>query len=90
MSLSAADAPVRKQVSRRRVRSVMQDLIYLACRICETCKALEAILWEALPMAHNMAAYISSIRTCIIDHRSNQFREIAEEHRLIRTIALRG
>ena len=32
-SLRAADAPIRKQVSRRRVRSVMQDLVYLACRL---------------------------------------------------------
>ena len=32
-SLREADAPIRKQVSRRRVRSVMQDLIYLACRL---------------------------------------------------------
>jgi len=30
-SLREADAPIRKQVSRRRVRSVMQDLVYLAC-----------------------------------------------------------
>jgi len=32
-SLRGADAPIRKQVSRRRVRSVMQDLVYLACRL---------------------------------------------------------
>jgi hypothetical protein len=32
-SLREADAPLRKQVSRRRVRSVMQDLVYLACRL---------------------------------------------------------
>jgi len=32
-SLREADAPIRKQVSRRRVRSVMQDLVYLACRL---------------------------------------------------------
>jgi len=32
-SLRETDAPIRKQVSRRRVRSVMQDLIYLACRL---------------------------------------------------------
>lgn len=32
-SLRESDAPVRKQVSRRRVRSVMQDLVYLACRL---------------------------------------------------------
>jgi hypothetical protein len=32
-SLKIADAPIRKQVSRRRVRSVMQDLVYLACRL---------------------------------------------------------
>ena len=32
-SLREADAPIRKQVSRRRVRSVMQNLIYLACRL---------------------------------------------------------
>jgi len=32
-SLQEADAPIRKQVSRRRVRSVIQDMIYLACRL---------------------------------------------------------
>ena len=32
-SLQETDAPIRKQVSRRRVRSVMQDLAYLACRL---------------------------------------------------------
>ena len=32
-SLRETDAPIRKQVSRRRVRSVMQDLVYLACRL---------------------------------------------------------
>jgi len=32
-SLQEADVPFRKQASRRRVRSVMQDLIYLACRV---------------------------------------------------------
>ena len=32
-SLREADAPFRKQVSRRRIRSVMQDLVYLACRL---------------------------------------------------------
>ena len=31
--LREADAPIRKQVSRRRLRSVMQDLVYLACRL---------------------------------------------------------
>ena len=32
-SLREPDAPIRKEVSRRRVRSVMQDLIYVACRL---------------------------------------------------------
>jgi hypothetical protein len=32
-SLREADTPLRKRVSRRRVRSVMQDLVYLACRL---------------------------------------------------------
>lgn len=32
-SLREADAPIRRRVSRRRVRSVMQDLVYLACRL---------------------------------------------------------
>ena len=32
-SLRETDAPIRKQVSRRRVRSVMQDLVYLACQL---------------------------------------------------------
>ena len=32
-SLREADAPIRKPVSRRRVRSVMQDMVYLACRL---------------------------------------------------------
>ena len=31
--LQQSDAPLRKKVSRHRVRSVMQDLIYLACRL---------------------------------------------------------
>ena len=37
-SLRVADAPVRKQVSRRRVRSVMQDMVYLACRLVRHAK----------------------------------------------------
>ena len=57
---------------------------------CETRTALDAILWEALSMANNMAAGISSIRTYIIGHRSKQIREIAKEHMSISTIALRG
>ena len=32
-SLRENDIPVRKKVSRRRLRSVMQDMIYLACRM---------------------------------------------------------
>jgi hypothetical protein len=32
-SLESDDAPIRKKVSRRRIRSVMQDIIYLACRM---------------------------------------------------------
>jgi len=32
-SLRENDTPVRKRVSRRRLRSVMQDMIYLACRM---------------------------------------------------------
>ena len=32
-SLREADAPIRKKISRIRVRSVMQDLVYLACRV---------------------------------------------------------
>jgi hypothetical protein len=32
-SLRTVDAPIRKQVKRRRVRSVMQDMVYLACRV---------------------------------------------------------
>ena len=32
-SLQENDAPIRKRPSRRRVRSVMQDMIYLACRM---------------------------------------------------------
>lgn len=32
-SLREKDIPVRKRVSRRRLRSVMQDMIYLACRM---------------------------------------------------------
>ncbi|MBT9143166.1 MAG: hypothetical protein DDT29_01565 [Dehalococcoidia bacterium] len=39
-SLQEADAPIRKQVSRRRVRSVMQDLIYLACRLVRHARRL--------------------------------------------------
>ena len=32
-SLQGDDAPIRKRVTRRRLRSVMQDMIYLACRM---------------------------------------------------------
>lgn len=32
-SLDGDDIPVRKRVARRRLRSVMQDMIYLACRV---------------------------------------------------------
>ncbi len=32
-SLQENDAPIRKRPFRRRIRSVMQDLIYLACRV---------------------------------------------------------
>ena len=32
-SLQEDDAPIRKRPFRRRIRSVMQDLIYLACRV---------------------------------------------------------
>ena len=32
-SLREGDTPLRKEVSRRRIRSVMQDLIYVACRL---------------------------------------------------------
>ena len=39
-SLREADAPLRKQVSRRRVRSVMQDLVYLACRLVKHARRL--------------------------------------------------
>lgn len=39
-SLREADAPIRKQVSRRRVRSVMQDLIYLACKMVKHSRRL--------------------------------------------------
>ncbi|MCL0049310.1 IS1380 family transposase [Dehalococcoidia bacterium] len=39
-SLQEADAPIRKQSFRRRVRSVMQDLIYLACRLVRHARRL--------------------------------------------------
>ncbi len=39
-SLREADAPIRKQPFRRRVRSVMQDLIYLACRLARHARRL--------------------------------------------------
>ena len=32
-SLQENDAPIRKRPSRRRIRSVMQDMVYLACRM---------------------------------------------------------
>jgi len=32
-SLQGDDVPIRKRVTRRRLRSVMQDMIYLACRV---------------------------------------------------------
>lgn len=39
-SLQEVDAPIRKQVARRRVRSVMQDLVYLACRLVRHARCL--------------------------------------------------
>jgi hypothetical protein len=38
--LRETDAPIRKQVLRRRVRSVIQDLIYLACRLVRHARRL--------------------------------------------------
>jgi len=39
-SLQQDDAPIRKAVSRRRIRSVMQDMIYLACRMVRHARRL--------------------------------------------------
>jgi hypothetical protein len=38
--LRETDAPIRKQVLRRRVRSVIQDLIYLTCRLVRHARRL--------------------------------------------------
>jgi hypothetical protein len=38
--LRETDAPIRKQVLRRRVRSVIQDLIYLSCRLVRHARRL--------------------------------------------------
>ena len=40
-SLQKDDAPIRKRPFRRRIRSVMQDLIYLACRVVNHARGLK-------------------------------------------------
>jgi len=39
-SLEGDDIPIRKRVTRRRLRSVMQDMIYLACRVVRHARQL--------------------------------------------------
>jgi hypothetical protein len=39
-SLEGDDMPLRKRVTRRRLRSVMQDMIYLACRVVKHARRL--------------------------------------------------
>ena len=39
-SLQGDDIPIRKRVTRRRLRSVMQDMIYLACRVVRHARRL--------------------------------------------------
>ena len=39
-SLEGEDIPIRKRVTRRRLRSVMQDMIYLACRMVRHARRL--------------------------------------------------
>jgi len=39
-SLEGEDIPIRKRVTRRRLRSVMQDMIYLACRVVRHARRL--------------------------------------------------
>ena len=39
-SLQGDDIPIRKRVTRRRLRSVMQDMIYLACRVMRHARRL--------------------------------------------------
>ena len=39
-SLQGDDIPMRKRVTRRRLRSVMQDMIYLACRVVRHARRL--------------------------------------------------
>ncbi len=48
-SLRAADAPLRKHVKRRRLRSVMQDMIYLACRVVRHARRLSLSLGKHCP-----------------------------------------
>ena len=56
-----ADAPIRKQVSRRRVRSVMQDLVYLACRLVRHARYWTLSFGRNYPLAQDMAAGVPSI-----------------------------
>jgi hypothetical protein len=52
-------APIRKKVQRRRLRSVMQDLIYMAGSA--PCAADRAVLWTAKSLVWSMAADLSAL-----------------------------
>lgn len=45
----SARAPLRKPVKRRRLRSVIQDMIYMACRFTSHARRLGLALWRANP-----------------------------------------
>jgi hypothetical protein len=45
----SARQPLRKPVKRRRLRSVIQDLIYMACRFTSHARRLGLALWRSNP-----------------------------------------
>jgi hypothetical protein len=57
-SLREADAPIRKQVLRRRVRSVIQDLVYLACRLVRHARCLRLSFGRHCPWFDTWRGYI--------------------------------
>ena len=48
-SLQGDDIPMRKRVTRRRLRSVMQDMIYLACRVVRHARRLVLLFGRHSP-----------------------------------------
>ena len=59
--LLGADAPPRHKAKRRRLRTVMQELVYLAARLVRTGSALETRLWRALPGGGDLSAALSAV-----------------------------